>query len=133
MANNAVPTLSSTGWVTGIAQKADKLFTYFLTSERSQSNAFDGIASLQYLMQQYAEDELNLERKIEQTLSQLYRRYFEGVEVKVRIHEPKDGAENNRLDLTIKVRVNDGKYKYELSKLLKSTNGSLTRIINLED
>lgn len=133
MANNAVPTLSSTGWVSGIAQKADKLFTYFLTSERSQSNAFDGIASLQYLMQQYGDDELVLERKIEQTLSQLYRRYFEGVEVKARVREPQAEARDNRLDLTLKVLVNDGKYKYNLSKLLKSANGSLTRIIDLED
>ena len=53
-----LPTLSSSGFVSGIAEKADRLMSYYFVSEDSQSNLYRGqITSLPKQIQLLGNDE----------------------------------------------------------------------------
>jgi hypothetical protein len=131
MPDNPLPSLDSGGWVTGVAQKAEKLFSYFLASERSQSNHYPDIQSLPYIIQQNSDDDISLQTEIRNALSKLFEDYFEYVEIEVLVR-PQDGQENNpKQDIRISALVRSNGVQYSLQQLLQSSNKTISNIVNL--
>lgn len=132
MSENVVPSLDSSGWQTGVAQKAEKLFAYWLTSERSQSNIHGNIESLPSIIQRYKNDNVELEQDVKRSLSDLFVDYFESVSVEVRV-EPIDGpnSPSARMNIKISLLVRQNGLKYSLNRLLTASNKTITKIKDL--
>lgn len=131
MADNPVPSLDAAGWVTGVAQKAEKLFSYFLASEHSQSNHYQRIQSLPYLIQQFGDDAISLQTEIRDALSLLFEDYFEYSEVEVIVRSADDEENNPKQDIRISAIVRSNGAQYSLQQLLQSSNNTISNVINL--
>ncbi len=119
-----VPTLDSSGWVTGLSQKADRLFSYWITSQYSQTELFRGrVRPLSWLLQQYGtSDLLSLQDAIQAALNDLYAAYFSQVVVNVSV-DPY-AADDSMLDIRIDISVYENGLAYSVGSLL-STNGTI--------
>jgi hypothetical protein len=125
-----VPSLSASGWVTGVAEKADKLISYFFTSEDSQSLIYDGqVFSLPGIIKRHGNDPRRITTETKESLEALLSRYFESVDIKVTYKLPDDN-DDNRMDIIIDCVVGDGNTSYELGRLLSVVNSSIEEIIN---
>lgn len=128
-----VPTLSSSGWVSEIAEKADKLLSYFFVSEASQSNFYAGsITSLTALLQRYGNDEFELRSAVETSLMNYLQRYFESVDVTVTVRE--NTVEGRKgLDLEVDIVVYEQGKEYSLGRLVSTLNSSIMKIAELNN
>lgn len=128
-----VPTLSSSGWVTEISEKADKLLSYFFTSEASQSLVYNGkITSLPAIVQLYGHNELELESAMTSMLRTYLERYFTKVEITVNVTFP-ELSEDNRLDIKCAVTVYENNLSYELGHLIEVLDSSIQKIVKLNN
>lgn len=129
----AVPTLSTEGWVKDVTGKADRLMSYFLVSDFSQTAFYPGtISSLPYLVQQYGSNAFEIEQRTRDTLYELFQRYFDGVEVQVSTETPSP-EEPNKINLTISATVVSEGKAYSLGRLINVNNNLIQQIINLND
>lgn len=125
-----LPSLSLSGWVDTVDGKADRLMSYFFTSQYSQTYTYHrNIASLPYLIATYGHDVVNLRSTILSTLSDLFFPYFDEVDFNVDIE-----VEN---DVVIHIRVSaifeeDGT-RYDLARLIDVNNGSIGKIVKLNN
>ena len=121
MSEIVLPTLSSTAsWVINKYEIVNKVFNYFLISEKSQSNLFKkDIASLKYLIAM-SKDEISLSTAIKNTLTDLYQDYFDKVGIDVNTVD-KGGI----LDINISGVFYDKETKYTLSKELGVKNNEI--------
>lgn len=131
-----VPALDSSGWLDGIAEKAEKLFVYWLASERSQSNMFSEIASFPYLLQEHAGSTRSLVEGVEQSLYRLFVDYFDDVSVNVQLRKRNDSDSENekaddRRDLRIDCDILQGNERHNLTQLLALSNNTLDKVTNL--
>lgn len=129
-----VPSLSSSGWVTEIAEKTDKLLSYFFVSEESQTNLYHGqITSLPALLQRYSRDEFELSANIQLQLTRYLERYYERADVSVRIRENDSASGDRGLDLEIDIIVTDQGRNYSVGRLVSTLNASIMKIADLNN
>ncbi len=132
MATIVVPTLSGSGWLTGVAERADALLSYFLVSDYTQSNTHKGgIASLPYIIQRETRNIFSLKEDISGALGTLLRRYFDDATVSVSIDNT--DSRSARYNLTLSVTISDGGKRYSLGKLIDVVNNRVHRVTNLGD
>ena len=111
----ALPTLSRNGFVKDENIAIGKIFEYFKTTEYSQSNTYNGkLSSLNYLIQTYGTDSLNLQANVTSTLTTLYLSYYPKVDISVRVVENGDSGAYN-LSIDISCTGTDGK-EYTLNE-----------------
>lgn len=126
-----VPTLTSTGWLTDIAKRADALMSYYLTSEYSQTSIYKGkVTSLTYHVQQHNSNPEKLQSTVESDLRVYFERYFDSVDLTVTTNLP-NPDDPNRVNLQIDVVVYEGEYRYSLGQEIRSANGKVIEIIKL--
>lgn len=129
---NILPTLSSSGWIEEVAEKADRVMSYFFVSEYSQSEIFKGnVTSLPHLIQQFGNDPLVLREEVTRKLQGLLERYFEEAVVTTEITNEDQPA--SRIDLEISVRVREDGESYSLAKLVKTVNGKVEEFIRVNN
>jgi len=124
-----IPTLSTDNFVSESILKLDTAFAYFLTSEYSQSNMYQGtITSLKYILENNHGRESDITIAVNGALNDLLSNYFDKVDVFSQIKDNNLGISINvedsegrthSLDRTLK--LNDGKVNYykELDYLLR--------------
>lgn len=123
-----VPSLSATGWLTEISERADALMAYYITSEWSQSFIYSGlITSLPYHIQQHGQDPNKLQSKVEHDLSNYLERYFDSVELSVRTDIP-DDQNPNQINLRIEAVVVSEGVRYSLGREIKTENNRVVSI-----
>lgn len=123
--NSCLPTLTLDGFVTNKQIMFYKIWEYFLTSEKSQSNVFSGINSYKYIMATAFETSNidGIARSMEGSLTNLYKKYYDNVKVDC---EVADDTETNTLKVRISITVSDtGGTTYRLARELENTNGEL--------
>ena len=131
MVSTVVPTLSSVGWVTEVAEKADRLFAYYMTSEYSQSNAYyKEITSLTWHIQQFGSDPSVLKKRIEDDLMTYLSRYFEMVDLEVSTQHP-NPEDPEKINIRISAIVYDQGKRYSLGREIQATKSKVVKIINL--
>lgn len=126
-----VPTLTTDGWVTNKNLQLVKIFEYFLASDYSQSNTFNGmIASLKYIItMNHTVDETT--EAIERTLTKLYASYYDTVSIIVDVTEDDD---NGIVNYTINVVCTYDGLQYVLSKMnVKESKGNIINFDELLD
>lgn len=128
-----VPSLSASGWVEDIAEKADRLISYYFVSEDSQSTMYKGnITSLTKEIQEFGNDELELRRVVREHVERFLSRYFDIATVKVSTDKPAP-ADPNRTNITLDVIVTQDNVQYSLGRLIQTNNGKITQIADINN
>lgn len=128
-----LPTLSSSGWVEELAEKADKLMSYFLIAEESQTSMYRGqITSLTSLLRLNSNDEYALRSDVRDSLEAYLRRYFDDVDVTVNITENADIGKHG-LDIELDVTIVEAGNRYSLGRLVSTVNASIMKIFKLNN
>lgn len=129
---NILPTLSSSGWIEEIPEKADRLLSYFFVSEHSQSAIFKGsITSLPHLIQAYGNDPSTLKSEVTRKLQNFLERYFDEAAIETEISNAEQP--HSRMDLEISVRLRDGGEGYSLARIVKTLNGKVEEFIRVNN
>lgn len=129
MVKKPVPSLSNAGWLNEIQDKADKLLSYYLTTEYSQTHIYmDKVVSLAYHIAHYFKSPLDLRQKMTQDLEAYFGRYFEKCLVDIQIVEMEES--NSRLDIQLEIFVTEDGKTYSVGKEVKSLNGKVAEISN---
>lgn len=126
-----VPTLDSNGWLSGVAEKADALFAYFLISDYSQSTIFQGrIKSLPWIIKTNPKDLISLTSEIQRALEDLYAPYFDTMSANVTIEKPEAflNLTEAKIDLRISVIVRQGGRAYSLGRLINVVNNKIGKV-----
>lgn len=128
--STAIPTYD--GWISSVEKKGEKVLVYFLTSEYSQSVLYPGsIASLQYLVQRFGGDPIELQRQIQEVLQDLMERYFGSVDVSVTVNGM-DGDEN-RLVIQFSCIIRDAVPEVSLGRRVEVIDGALDKIVAINN
>lgn len=120
MANEIIPTLDTTGWVKSTSLKLWRAYSYFITSNYTQSDTFRGsIVSLKYLIGEYGYDLTILESKLEEVLTEYLENKFDDVTVNVTMESI---DEQNHYDLKFYIEVTENGKVETLEKVVNIRN-----------
>lgn len=129
---NAIPTLSSEGWVTNIDQRIDRILAYMLVSDASQSTFFQGsVNSVQAILQRYGGEEVDLQDAIRELLRRAFERSFERSSVDVRVRERSPGS--NELIVEFYIEVSDKGETRNVGASAEYINGVFQRINDINE
>ncbi len=129
-------TLDQDGNINSPSKIADRLMSYFYSSDFSQSTASYGdIISLPAIIQKNSNNPDQVVSDVASGLESLFRPYFDSVSFDVKYEDDvKESGMNVRSRYNIKVYGNmskDGK-DYSLANLLAITNNKLSKVSELE-
>lgn len=130
MASNVLPTLSSVGWVSATAEKADIALAHFFESDAIQTHLYRGkVTSLQAIIQEAGKDTYALVNSVREKLSIYLNRYFDSVLVEADIVDDP----GNKLNLRIYAKITEKGKEYSFGRLLVVSNNNTTKVINLNN
>lgn len=125
--SNPVPSLSSSAWVTEPGEKADRLLSYFFLSEHLQSNLYAGnVASLPHIIKTYGHDELALTSSMRDTLTTLFQRYFDEVDLDVKITT----VDAKTLAISLSAILTQGGVGYNMAKEISTLDSKVVKIMD---
>lgn len=128
-----IPTLSTAGFVSDVPTMLDRMLAYYLTSDYSQSNVFQGqIISLQKQMQAYQYDNIALINNVRDELEGYFGSIADSATVRVTTDTP-NPDDPNRINVTIEVLVIKDGRRYSLGRLIETQDSITKRIINLNN
>lgn len=121
-----MPSLSTHGWITGMNEKIDRIFSYYVTSQYSQTVYHLGhVRSLQYTVQKYYQDPMRLAKQIKEDLETLLNGYIDYVDIDVTYKQRETGPE---VDYTINLTLVHAGYRWNGFKSIE-TNGSIFKVL----
>ena len=126
-----VPTLSIEGWLSDARLQASYLMKYFLVSDYSQSNDYQGqVKSLPYYIQRGSGNFFYLQEDIQNALKELFGRHFDDAEVGVKIVTSDDLPEidKSRFNIDITVIVTKAGTRFSLGRLLQIINEDISLV-----
>lgn len=127
-----VPSLSTSSWVNGVGEKADKILSYFFLSENLQSQLYAGnISSLPQIIQQYGDQQITLASKIEDALNKMLGGYFDSAQTQARV-KVIDGDES-KLEILVDGIVTQDGVPYNIAKEIKATNSVIETIMDVNN
>lgn len=94
-----IPSLSVDGFTTNNDAIVIKLFEHFKASDKSQSNFYDEVASLKYIINEHS-DESDIKLLLEETLNTMYSAYYDRVDVSATVN-----STGSKLDIYIDITV----------------------------
>ena len=115
----SIPTLTLDGFITNKKAQMVKLFEYFLASDKSQSNVFNNIQSLKYILTQN-KNMSDLKTALDRAIMDLYKPFFTNVTPDVII---KESDTSNVINIYINIKTTHEGKMYELTREVVSTNG----------
>lgn len=123
------PTLSDAGWIHDAQQKIEWIFADYIASKHSQSDMFFGAVS-SFSFDEFKGDyhASKAVSAIQLSLSQLYRPYFDDVDITVEDHSE---ADSHELHLVIRGYFTDNGKNYLLNETLSVHNGRVNRLAKL--
>jgi hypothetical protein len=126
-----VPSLSTKGFLRDPYEKADQLSADFFQNQASQTNFYKGeISSLTFLLNKHSNDSSALRAAVKDTLTTLFSRYFDMVEVDVTIQFPETKADS-RFDLRVELTFMQNGITYNLGKLVEIVDSKLNNVVGL--
>lgn len=124
-----VPTLSLKGWVKGMYNKIDLIFTYYLTSQYSQTTYHHGhVKSLQYSVQQYYTQPSALAQRIKDDIEYLMKEVVDYCDVNVTYSQRGD---THYVDYRIIVDIVHQGYKWDVKRAIEVKDGLFKEIIEI--
>jgi len=130
MSTPVVPSLGLGGFIRDVPAAADKIFSYYLTTDKSQSNLFRGsVFSLQSQIQAYQNDPTQLVARVRDELRDLMLTVSDQVNVEVTTQYPAP-HDPNRLNLTVRVDIGVGGKIESLGRIIETHNGQVKQIMD---
>lgn len=131
--SQVIPSLSQAGFISDLPSMVDRMLSYYLTSEYSQSNLFNGrVISLQRQMQAYQHDDNLLRNSVRDELTE----YFAGIcdipSVDVTTDKPNE-QDPSRINVTVSVVVTKDGKSYSVGRLIETKDSIILRLINLNN
>lgn len=128
-----VPTLSLSGFVQDLPTMIDYMFSYYLTSDYSQSNLFRGqVVSLQKQIQQYQHSDIELTRRIREELEGYFNSVVDDANIEVSTDRPVP-EDPNRINISLSaILIKDGK-QYSVGRLIQTQDSKILDIIKLNN
>lgn len=128
----AVGTMSTLGWVTDPALKLDRLFTYWLGSQDSQTYTYAGkIYSFQRLIVKYDGQPQLLAEAVGQQLTEMLSRHFpEQVSVTASPKDIPNHGGRYHLNINVSLSLNDKLYDVPFALNIEGTLWSQLNIRN---
>lgn len=130
MASNILPTLSSSGWVAAVSEKADRLLAYFFEADGLQSALYrDKVYSLPSIVKDFNGDAYAITNEIQAQLTRYLGNYFTAVEVQTD-HEIND---KNEINIKVYARLTEDGKEYSLGKLVVLADNNISKVIALNN
>lgn len=125
-----VPSLSASGWVGNIAEKLDKLISYFFLSDFSQSHLYQGqVASLPNLIKECADNRSLLRTETKRVVTNFINPYFDTIQVDVTITAVDDTNPDN-INLRVDATVTQDAVIYSVGKEIQVINSKVVAIFD---
>jgi len=133
MASSPLFTLSRKGLLRGVGERIDRVMAYYLAANRSQSELYVGVRSLQGTIQLFNSDPDRLRSQVEQDLIALFTPLFDDVAATVTIQDTSTFDQSNRMTIVMDVVVWKGTQPYSVGKELETINGVVQSMITLNN
>ena len=128
-----IPTLSARGWLQDPISTLDLLFAHFLASDYSQTYMYpDNVSSLPYLIHLYGDKPDELVNNIRDTLSKYMGRYFDTVDIDVRV-DNSNGNIRDVYSIILNLSVIREDTVYEIGRILRIKDGKFNKVIKLNN
>lgn len=130
MPSNILPTLSTSGWVSSISEKADHLLAYFFESDGLQSALYrDKVYSLPMIIKDFNGDGNAISKAVQESLHNYMYNYFDGIEVQ----SDHSVDENGKVNIKIYARLTENGKDYSLGKLVVLADNNISKVIGLNN
>lgn len=134
MASQPVPVMGTQGYVTDVANKFAYLFTNYYLTDYNQSILFKGeIVSLTRSLQECGSNKTTLTQRVRSELVTYFNRYYDSVSVNVTVEDDTTVGNEDQLVLTITVAITDSSVTSEFSRMVKTANGVINKVIDLNN
>lgn len=131
--SQVIPTLSTAGFVSDVPTMIDRMFSYYLTSDYSQSNIFHGsILSLQKQIQAYQHNPLELTNNIRDELEGYFGSIADSVSIQVDTDVP-NPDDPSRINITLAAIVVKAGKSYSVGRLIETQDSKIMKIIKLNN
>jgi hypothetical protein len=129
-----LPMFAASGWTTASAQKADGLLSHFFESDYYQSNLYAGnISNLQYLIQQYGLNIVDLINNVRTTLENYLGRFYQQAVVTVTSNGNDPTYDGSQLTLTISATVTEQGQQLSFGYLVSAANSIISNIARINN
>lgn len=126
-----LPTLSITGWVSGIAEKIDRMLANYMTSQYTQTIYHRGyVKSLAYTVQKYYNDPGNLANALKVDIENLLKGFIDYVYAEVTYKEHEKTA---RYDFNIDITFSHAGYTWSHVKRLKVEDSKFEMLVDINN
>lgn len=126
-----LPTLSTQGWCTGMFEKVNKILSYYLTSQYSQTIHHLGfVKSFQYTISQYSNNPHVLADKIRSDILFIFDKYVDKIDVNVTYEKV---GETERYDYTISIGILHQGYQWTGFRKFKVEENTFEEIIDINN
>ncbi len=123
MGNRTIPSLSTNGNIEDVSLSMKKLFDYFLLADYSQTFFYKGnVASLKYILGNYKNED-DLLSLLNSALTTLYERYFEEVEIDIRLTST--DINSGSADIVFGIAVTTNNIKTDLAETIIVKNNTI--------
>lgn len=117
-------TLDSRGLVEDPNQKIERILTYLLSTEASQSNVHRAqLISIPDIMRKYGSDHIEIKNAIQTALEECFRGYFTNTLVDVVVTLSTDN--DSMLIVSIRAKVEQNNKWHDVAKALTATNDTI--------
>lgn len=129
-----LPMFAASGWTTSFAQKADGLLSHFFESDYYQSTLYAGnISNLQWLIQQYGSDPVNLAVQVQNMLEKYLSAYYQQAVAQVTTNASDPTYTGDQLTMTIQATVTEQGQQLSFGYLVSAANSIISEIALLNN
>lgn len=130
-----VPMFASSGWTTSLNEKADGILSQFFEADAFQSELYAGnVSSMQYLVQQYNNDPVQMVTNTKSTLEKLLGRYYpEGILVDVTSTATNPSWVGSQYDVKITAQVTENGVVQSFGYLVSAENSIINKIARINN
>jgi len=128
---NPLPSLSTKGYIYDLQDRCDRLMSYFLASQASESYLYSGnVTSLQLLIQKYGGDPQQFCLHLKSALMTYFNGYFPAGAVVDTRNDSDDGTNlTNNYNVWMSVQITENGKNYSLNEQILKKDSSFERVI----
>lgn len=135
MANAPAPSMTASGWIDDVVDKADTLLAYAYEAEQSQpsSMSIDAVCSLSWIFHTYGHDEVDLCMQLQLRLERYLKPYFDAVEVTATVKNTPEQELTGRTNIALGITVTDAGKDYTIGSLIEAADNKVVNLIKINN
>lgn len=126
------------GWETNPAVIADLILSDVFLSDKGQSQLFNDVVSMSYIVQNYASNITEMCNKMQNALTYYFERYFNNTEstngeVSIEVSERPQSVDSSKAEINIYIKfVYDGNI-YDYGRIVQLKDNKIQSVISLNN